>query len=159
MINMFLYTYHHQARQSVTRPVFKTGKCSDSFTAKRSATSVSITGHRRWPRKRVGLCHSRWRTLQNHRCPMSMSAKYRCKFACSPSPVMVTSLNEWKILEWDEKSKANDEINDVDNDINLYWNTNIYRYMCFNEGPRWTLAINIDIGNCIIIFIKIYSQK
>ena len=37
---------------------------------------------------------------------------------------MMTSPNEWTILEWDEKSKTNDEINDVDNDINLYWNTN-----------------------------------
>ena len=37
---------------------------------------------------------------------------------------MVTSPNEWTILEWDELSKTNDEINDVDNDMNLYWNTN-----------------------------------
>ena len=26
---------------------------------------------------------------------------------CSPSPLMVTSPNEWKILEWDEKTQTN----------------------------------------------------
>ena len=36
---------------------------------------------------------------------MAMSAEHRSKF--SPSPVMVTSPYEWKILEWDEKPQTN----------------------------------------------------
>ena len=35
---------------------------------------------------------------------MAMSAKYRAR---CPSPAMVTSPYEWKILEWDDKLQTN----------------------------------------------------
>ena len=58
-------------------------------------------------------CHSRCGALN---CSMAIGAEYRSKFAalhrvqvkiCSPSPAMVMSPNEWKILEWDEKLQTN----------------------------------------------------
>ena len=37
---------------------------------------------------------------------MAMSAQHKSKFA-APSPAMVMSLYEWKILDWDEKLQTN----------------------------------------------------
>ena len=37
---------------------------------------------------------------------MAMSTEHRSKFY-SPYPAMMTSPNEWKILEWDEKLQTN----------------------------------------------------
>jgi hypothetical protein len=47
-------------------------------------------------------CHSRCGTIKIPPCSEALSAEHRPKF-CSPSPVMVTSLYKWKILERDEK--------------------------------------------------------
>ena len=67
----------------------------DSSTAKRSATSVSVTGPRRWP---LGSCRSGCVTLKNPHCSMAMSTEQR-------SPAIVTSPYEWKILEWEQTNK------------------------------------------------------
>ena len=58
--------------------VFETG--SDSSTAKRSATGVSVTGPRRWQLYRVGPCQSRCGTFKIPHCSMAMKAEYRSKF-------------------------------------------------------------------------------
>ena len=67
----------------------------DSSTAKRSATSVSVTGPRRWP---LGSCRSGCVTLKNPHCSMAMSTEQR-------SPAIVTSPYEWKILQREQTNK------------------------------------------------------
>ena len=59
-----------------------------SSTAKRSEIGASVTLPRRWQTS----------LLNGH--------EYRAwVIICSPSPIMVTSPNEWKILEWYEKHR------------------------------------------------------
>ena len=53
---------------------------SDSYTAKRTSTSVSGTGPRKWPLKRDAPCHSRCGMLKNTHCSMAMGAEYRSTF-------------------------------------------------------------------------------
>jgi hypothetical protein len=45
--------------------------------------------------------HTMWGTINIPPCSKALSAEHRPKF-CSPSPVMITSPHEWKILERDE---------------------------------------------------------
>ena len=50
------------------------------------------------------LCHSRCDTLKN---PRALLNGHKCPSIgqnLQPFPVMVTSPNEWKILEWDENT-------------------------------------------------------
>ena len=65
--------------QVATDPSRKTA--SDNFTAKRSATGVSVTGPRRLPLQRVGPCRNMCGTLKNAHYLMALSAKHRSKFA------------------------------------------------------------------------------
>ena len=81
------------------RPLVKLG--SDSSIAKSSATGVSVTCPRRWPLKTDASCHRRCGKLKNLTAQWIMSAEYRSNVICSPSTVMVTSPNEFNILEWD----------------------------------------------------------
>ena len=79
----------------------KTG--SDSSTAKCSAIGVSVKGPWRWPLWIDAPCH-RCGTLKNpllngHECREHVKI-------CSPSPAIVTSPYEWKILECDEKHQT-----------------------------------------------------
>ena len=72
-----------------------------SSTAKRSEIGVRVTLPRRWQTS----------LLNGH--------EYRAwVIICSPSPVMVTSPNEWKILEWYEKHR---QTNKQTNDNGVGW--------------------------------------
>ena len=58
-----------------------------------------------WPESQYCRCFS----LNN---PSSVLNDYECRVwvkICSPSPVLVTSPNEWKILEWNEKPQTNEK--------------------------------------------------
>ena len=67
---------------------------------------VNVTGPRRWQFLTDVPCNIRSGTLKNPPYSMAMSAEHKSNI-CSPSPVLVTSLYEWKILEWDEQMKRN----------------------------------------------------
>ena len=56
---------------------------SDNSTAKCSVTGASVTGPRIWPSCTVGLCHSRYDTLNNPHCSLAMSAKLYNRSKCA----------------------------------------------------------------------------
>jgi hypothetical protein len=65
------------------------------------------------PEKTEAPYHSRCGTIKIPAYSKALSAEHRPRF-CSPSPVMVTSPYEWKILEWDVKQKI------INQSINLW---------------------------------------
>ena len=70
------WVFESQPRQNL---VVKTG--SDSSTAKRSATGVSVEGPRRWLLLTNDPCHSRCGMLKNPYCSMAVRTEHRSKFA------------------------------------------------------------------------------
>ena len=74
----------------------KTGR--DSSTANRSEMTIIIDDP----------CHSRCGTWKNSNCSMTIGFNI-----CSPCLATMTSLNEWKILKWDEKLQANKQTNQM----------------------------------------------
>ena len=95
-------------------------------------------------------CHSRCGTQKNSHWSMAISVEH--VKMCSPSPVMVTSTYEWKILEWVEKPQpTNKQTNKVLLQCMVITMFIISIYICLNCDSMFPLSRTYDQLTCLKI--------